>query len=121
VPSISLTLLLENTSNKRVTASFAMLLPLMQEKDQSRIARQTATILAVLAADNSRPQPPVHPAAGQAESRGRLHISAPGIPCSRLVGCGISVPKGWGTGASRDWSAPAACTSSSSTPRPCCA
>lgn len=96
VPSISFSMLLTNPTNRSVAASFSMLLPLMQEKDQSRIPRHSAVILAVLA-------PGMQPQAAEAQSCGGLRISCPGMPCSRLVGCGISVPAGWGTGASKKW------------------
>jgi len=112
VPSITFSLLLHNPSPSPANASFAMLLPLLQEKDQSRTRQMSGVVV-----DTHPPNPPpphTHlphasqpPPAGPGR-QGWLTISAPDseISASELIGCSISSPAGWSASpSSRKWRA----------------
>ena len=100
VPSITFSMLLTNPTNESLRASFSMFAPLLQEKDQGRIHQDSAIVVAMDAPPDTATMQ--HPPVRQGCTSGWLLITTPRTR-SALAGCGIRIPAGWGSAASRSW------------------
>ena len=103
VPAITFSVVIHNPSAKPVNVSFAMLTPLLQEKDQTRIPMLSGVVVAI-----SSPPSVASPASASKRRQGWITIATMHmLPTStdELTGCSISIPSGWGTSDSRAWSA----------------